>query len=182
MRNLSRIMVSALLYLTALIFMVGVAFANDEITPRSMPVKAQGLENQTEQEKSYLKDTITYLSLQHEYAFKVAHIMDGLNTGESTLGNVKDTINWSLKGTQAAYYEYYDKYGSPSVVPNKLEFRELDNQVKHCHKLFVSAYKEYLEYWKDSNIEHIDSANKTFENAIHLENEAILAINKLTGK
>ena len=41
------------------------------------------------------------------------------------------------------------------------------------HRLHAASFKEMLEYWKDSNAEHILSGNSVFQRAVLLTNECI---------
>jgi hypothetical protein len=51
----------------------------------------------------------------------------------------------------------------------------IDANIDETHRLFQSAIKEYLEYWKDQNPAHISSGQLTLKRSVGLMNKTVAA-------
>ena len=58
------------------------------------------------------------------------------------------------------------------------EFTELGSKVEETHRLFQAALNEYLKYWDDEMLAHLESGSRTFKQSVLLTNEAIADITR----
>ena len=100
--------------------------------------------------------------------------MNGLNSGETTLSDVKTAIEDSKSNLEAAWQGDYLHYGDLAVPAS---FTEVDQKIKHSHALREAAYNEYLAYWKDQDVNHIESAQKTFVRSEQIAQAVIPELN-----
>lgn len=124
----------------------------------------------TGEEKEYIGRAGGYLSSLNKLDTEVAMIMAGANTGESTLGDIENAIKKARNVESYAWTGDYLNNGKLVVSP---VFSKLHGKIEKCHKLHISAWNELLEYWKDSNIAHIQSGNSVLKTAVLLTNECI---------
>ena len=127
----------------------------------------------SEVEKKYLGAAMGYLDTVNKQGSQLARVMAGASTGESTLGMIKDAIKRAQMVESAGFLGDY----SPAEVPTA--YQELDKNIKEVHRLHAASFKEMLEYWKDSNTEHISSGNSVFQRAVLLTNECITNLNRI---
>jgi len=123
----------------------------------------------SEQEKTYISSAGGYLKTQNEQGMKVATAMNGLNRGTSTLDDVREAIKNARFVTNAGWYGDYLRNGK-LVVPTS--FQKIDQKIHESHNLREKAYDEYLKYWKDGKIYHIESGNRIFKKSEAVAQEA----------
>jgi hypothetical protein len=116
----------------------------------------------TDEEKAFLNAAGDYLSTLNTEDAKLAKVMAGAQTGESTLGDIK-----------AAIENARAREGDYSVGSVPAPFAAVDKKIRTCKGLHDSAFDGMLAYWKDSNTSHIKNGTATFEKAGVLENECI---------
>jgi hypothetical protein len=121
-------------------------------------------------EKAYVSSAGGYLKTQNEQGLVVARAMAGINTGETTLGDLREAIKRARFVTNAAWQGDYLKFGKLVVPPS---FTAIDHKIRHSHSLRESAFKEWLEYWKDNNPSHIESGTATFKRSEQIAQEAV---------
>lgn len=127
-------------------------------------------------QKEYISRAGGYLDTLNKYDRQVAEAMVGLNTGETTLNDVKKAIEKTKYVEDAGWHGDYQNYGK-LIVPSS--YFSLDAKIKKCRQLHDSALREMLDFWKDGNNAHIESGTKTFELAILTTNECIDDLNIL---
>jgi hypothetical protein len=122
-----------------------------EVLPKQMPKDSK---------VAFIEAAGGYLKSQNSEGMKVAQAMNGLNTGETTMTEVKNSIEDSKSLVSAAWEGDYLHYGN-LVVPDM--FADIDKRIRRSHSLREAAYNEYLSYWIDQDTNHIKSASKTFK-------------------
>lgn len=127
-------------------------------------------------QKEYISRAGGYLDTLNKYDRQVAEAMVGLNTGATTLNDVKKAIEKTKYVEDAGWHGDYQNYGK-LIVPSS--YFSLDAKIKKCRQLHDSALREMLDFWKDGNNAHIESGTKTFELAILTTNECIDDLNIL---
>jgi hypothetical protein len=127
----------------------------------------------SEVEKKYLGAALGYLNTVNEQDSRLAGVMAGASTGESTLGMIKDAIKRDQLVESAGFLGDY----SPAAIP--VVYQALDIKIKEVHRLHSDSFKEMLEYWKDSNTDHISSGNLVLKRAVLLTNECIGELNRI---
>jgi len=127
----------------------------------------------SEIDKKYLGAASGYLNTVNEQGSQLARVMAGASTGESTLGMIKDAIKRAQMVESAGFLGDY----SPAHVP--AAYQALDLKIKEVHRLHAASFKELLEYWKDSNTDHISSGNTVLQRGILLTNEGIGELNRI---
>lgn len=130
----------------------------------------------TELEKTYLGAAGGYLKTENEQGLRVATAMARLNSGETTLEQVRKAIKDARFVTNMGFQGDYLKSGK-LVVPDI--FLKIDMKIRHSHTLRNAAFEEYLAYWKDGNIAHIESGSATFKRSELLAKEAMQELNIL---
>lgn len=130
---------------------------------------AQKLTQPTELEKAYIGTAGGYLKTQNEQGLRVATAMAGLNSGATTLELVRKAIKDARFVTNMGYQGDYLKSGK-LVVPET--FSKIDKKIRSSHTLRDAAFEEYLTYWKDSNVAHIESGSSTFKRSEQTAQEA----------
>ncbi|MCJ7662982.1 MAG: hypothetical protein MUO24_01940 [Desulfobacterales bacterium] len=130
----------------------------------------------SEQEKTYISSAGGYLKTQNEQGMKVATTMNGLNTGTSTLDDVRETIKNARFVTNAGWLGDYLRNGK-LVVPTS--FQKIDQKIHESHNLREKAYDEYLKYWKDGKTYHIESGNRIFKKSETVAQEATKELTKI---
>lgn len=137
--------------------------SNDAVTP-------------SELEKTYISSAGGYLKTQNEQGMKVAKTMDGLNTGSSTLDDVREAIKNARFVTNAGWQGDYLRNGK-LVVPTT--FNEIDKNIRESYNLRIKAYDEYLKYWKDEKTYHIESGSKIFKQSEIIAQDATNSLTKI---
>jgi len=127
-------------------------------------------------QKEYISRAGGYLDTLNKYDRQVAEAMAGLNSGETTLNDVKKAIKETQYIEDASWHGDYQNYGK-LIVPSSCF--SLDAKIKKCRQLHDSALREMLDFWKDGNNAHIESGIKTFELAIRLANECVADLSTL---
>lgn len=135
----------------------------------SVGALAQESTRPTELEKTYIAAAGGYLKTQNEQGLRVATAMAGLNSGETTLEQVRKAIKDSRFVTNMGFQGDYVKSGK-LVVPEI--FSKIDKKIRRSHALRDAAFEEYLAYWKDGNVAHIESGSATFKRSEQLAQEA----------
>jgi hypothetical protein len=130
----------------------------------------------SEQEKTYISSAGGYLKTQNEQGMKVTVVMNGLNTGHSNLDDVRDAIKRARSVTNAGWYGDYLRNGK-LVVPSR--FINIDKKIRESHKLREKAYVEWLKYWKDGDLGHIQQGHKIFERSEIVAQEATKDLTKI---
>lgn len=128
----------------------------------------------TAQEKAFAGPAMSYLGEANSLGNKVAHAMNGLNDGSSTLGDVKKAMS-RAKFVEGVSYQGDYLAKTNGVVP--AVFAREGAQIAETHRLFQSAMRESLKYWKDSNTAHIVSGTATFKKCVLTMNSAMAGIN-----
>ena len=124
----------------------------------------------SDDEKKYFGAAAGYLKTANEEDTRLAVVMAGGLTGESTLGDIKEAIKSARSVEDAVYLGFY-QFASP---PERfVEIHEIHKKIQRCRKLHNSAFDEFLEYWSDSNLAHLESGNATFKRAVIVTNECI---------
>lgn len=117
--------------------------------------------------KDYVKALINYQNQQNSIGKKVAQSMAGLQTGVSSMREVRDTIKDAIHENKAAWdWHYVDL----NKVPNS--FSAIDLKVRKSYELRLEAYTKYLQFYEDGNTAHISTAESTFRNSEILSQEA----------
>lgn len=129
----------------------------------------QKLAQPTELEKAYIGAAGGYLKTQNEQGLKVATAMAGLNTGATTLELVRKAIKDARFVTNMGFEGDYLKSGK-LVIPET--FSHIDKKVRGSYALRDAAFEEYLKYWKDNNVAHIESGTATFKRSEQTAQEA----------
>jgi hypothetical protein len=130
----------------------------------------------SEQEKTYISSAGGYLKTQNDHGMKVATTMNGLNTGTSTLDDVREAIKNARFVTNAGWHGDYLRNGK-LIVPTI--FQKIDNKIHESHNLREKAYDEYLKYWKDGKTYHIESGNRIFKTSESVAQEATKELTKI---
>jgi len=130
----------------------------------------------SEQAKTFISSAGGYLKTQNEQGMKVATTMNGLNTGTSTLDDVRAAIKSARSVTNAGWHGDYLRNGK-LVVP--ASFQKIDKKIHESHNLREKAYDEYLKYWKDSKTYHIESGHKIFKKSEAIAQEATKELTKI---
>jgi hypothetical protein len=123
----------------------------------------------TELEKTYIGAAGGYLKTQNEQGLRVATAMAGLKSGDTTLEQVRKAIKDARFVTNIGFQGDYLKSGK-LVVPEV--FSKIDKKTRHSHALRDAAFEEYLIYWEDGNVTHIESGTATFKRSEQLAQEA----------
>lgn len=122
-------------------------------------------------EKKYFGAAGAYLKTVHEQDFRLATVMGGAQTGESTLGDINGVIRGARSVEETSYF---GDYKSAAVLSG---CGALDRKIQRCKRLHDSAFEELLAYWRDSNLAHIESGNATLRQAVIATNECVSALN-----
>jgi hypothetical protein len=130
----------------------------------------------SELEKTYISSAGGYLKTQNEQGMKVAQTMDGLNTGSSTLDDVREAIKNARFVTNAGWQGDYLQYGK-LVVPTS--FQKIDKEILESHNLRIKAFDEYLKYWEDEKTYHIESGTKIFKQSETVAQDATKELTKI---
>jgi hypothetical protein len=130
----------------------------------------------SEQDKIYISSAGGYLKTQNEQGMEVATTMNGLNTGTSTLDDVREAIKNARLVTDAGWHGDYLLNGK-LVVPSI--FKKTDKTIRESHNLREKAYDEYLKYWKDEKMYHLASGNKIFKKSELVAQEATKELVKI---
>jgi hypothetical protein len=130
----------------------------------------------SEQEKTYISSAGGYLKTQNEHGMQVATTMNGLNTGASTLDDVREAIKSARFVTNSSWHGDYLHNGK-LIVPNS--FQKIDNKIHESHNLREKAYDEYLKYWKDGKTYHIESGTRIFKKSESVAQEATKELTKI---
>jgi hypothetical protein len=130
----------------------------------------------SEQEKNYISAAGGYLKTQNDNGMKVATTMNGLNTGTSTLDDVREAIKKARLVTNAGWHGDYLRNGKLIVPPN---FQQIDKKIHEAHNLREKAYGEYLIYWKDGKTNHIESGSRIFKKSEVVAQEATKELTKI---
>ena len=130
----------------------------------------------SEQEKTFISSAVGYLKTQNEQGIKVATTMNGLNTGSSTLDDVREAIKSARFVTNAGWHGDYLR-NDKLVVPSS--FQRIDKEIHESHNLREKAYDEYLKYWKDNKTYHIESGNRIFKKSESIAQEATKELTKI---
>jgi hypothetical protein len=142
----------------------------------SIGALGQGSTRPSDVEKAYLGAAGGYLKTQNGQGVTVATAMAGLNSGETTLTQVRKAIKDARFVTNMAFQGDYLKSDQLVVPPI---FSHIDTIIRKSHTLRDAAYQEFLEYWKDENAAHIQSATKTLKRSEQLAQDAMV---KLTAQ
>jgi hypothetical protein len=134
-----------------------------------MPQTIVSAADPSEQEKTYISSAGGYLKTQNEQGMKVATTMNRLNTGASTLDDLRKVIKDARYVTNAGWHGDFLRGGN-LVVP--VSFQNIDKKIRQSHFLREGAYDEYLEYWKDGKTNHIESGNIFFKKSEVVAQEA----------
>lgn len=130
----------------------------------------------SEQEKIYISSAGGYLKTQNDQGIRVATTMNGLNTGTSTLDDVREAIKHARFVTNAGWHGDYLRNGK-LVVPSI--FQKTDKTIRESHNLREKAYDEYLKYWKDGKTHHIEAGNRIFKKSETVAQEATKELTKI---
>lgn len=120
-------------------------------------------------EKTYISSAGGYIKTQNEQGLKVATAMAGLQSGKTTLEQVRKAIKDARFVTKMGFQGDYLRSGK-LVVPEN--FLHVDMKIRETHKLRDAAYAEYLAYWKDQNTAHIQSGTTTLKRSERIAQEA----------
>lgn len=118
-------------------------------------------------EKKYCGAAFGYLKTVNEQDLSIAKVMAGASTGESTLGDIKEAIKFARSVEDAGYFGDYQSATALEI------FSDIHTKIQSCKKLHDSAFDEYLAYWNDSNVAHIESGTTTLKRAIVVTDECI---------
>lgn len=130
----------------------------------------------SDQEKTFISSAGGYLKTQNEQGMKVAASMNGLNTGTSTLDDVREAIKSARFVTNAGWHGDYLRNGK-LIVP--ASFQEIDKKIRESHNLREKGYDEYLKYWKDNKTYHIESGHKIFKKSESVAQQATKELTKI---
>lgn len=130
----------------------------------------------SEQEKIYISAAGGYLKTQNEQGMRVATTMNGLNTGTSTLDDVREAIKHARFVTNAGWHGDYLRNGK-LVVPSI--FQKTDKTIRKSHNLREKAYDEYSKYWKDGKTHHIEEGHRIFKKSESIAQEATKELTKI---
>lgn len=108
----------------------------------------------SEDEKKYLGVAGSYLKNLFAQDERLAEVM----AGKSNLEKIKAEFQRSQNLEKAEYLKYQN-----SSVPTA--FNETHLKIQRIHQLHIEMYDEYLKYWKDKKISHIDSGTAKFKMA-----------------
>lgn len=118
-------------------------------------------------EKKYIGAAGGFLKTLNEQDSRLAAVMAGATTGESTLDMIKSAIQRAQTVESAGFHGDY----IPAKVPT--DYQTIDRKIKKTYQLHEAAFKELLAYWQDSNTAHISSGNVALQRAVALANECI---------
>ncbi len=121
----------------------------------------------SDDERKYFSVAGGYLKTVNEQDTRLATVMVGVRSGESTLGDIKGAIKDARSIENAGYSGDYQSASPPDV------FSDIDQKIQRCKKLHDSAFDELLDYWNDSNPAHIQSGSATLKRAAVVTNECI---------
>ena len=164
-----------LIFIVALITISYIINSPSKKSPEELNLQTSNdTDTPSELEKTYISSAGGYLKTQNEQGMKVAKTMNGLNTGSSTLDDVREAIKNARFITNAGWKGDYLR-NSKLVVP--ITFQKIDKRIIESHDLRIKAFDEYLKYWEDGNTYHIESGTKIFKQS---ETVAQDATNELT--
>jgi hypothetical protein len=145
-----------------------------EPTPSSVSTSPAGTLSQPE--KKYLGAALGYLSTLDKQNTRLATVMAGASTGESTLGEIKKTIERAQTVENAGYFGDYKSANPPPG------YGSVDKDLNEIHDMYVAVFDEYLEYWKDQNLAHIPSGTAKFKVAVKRADGTIKKLNAILAK
>ena len=96
--------------------------------------------------------------------------LEGYDSGESTLGDIKDYIEAARMVVNGEYYSNLRSGPVPSG------FEQSDKVLEQSKRLHDAAYKELLGYWNDSNTEHFRSGLTSLLRAMQLATDTLDAM------
>lgn len=117
--------------------------------------------------KKYVGEVLGYLKTVNEHDMRMAKTMAGAETGTSSLTDIKEVIERAKFVESLAFGEMY------SARPAPPGFEAAVAGVDETHRLHVSAFREYLAYWKDENLAHLVSGNAVMKQAVIQTNASI---------
>lgn len=123
-------------------------------------------------ERKYISAAGGYLNSMFNENKQLAQTATQVGQGTSTLGDMRDAINHTKRIENAGFF---GDFGSPSVPKG---FESIDGKVKKIHKMHESFIKEYLEYWNDKNVAHINSGAATQKATLLLIDETVKELTK----
>ncbi len=126
----------------------------------------------TEEERTYLGASGSYLKTANAEAMNVARTAAGASNGSSTLSDIKDALSRAKLVENAGFNGDYRGRIKGNIPAS---FADIAKIIEETHRLFQAAVREELEYWKDQNTEHITSGSLTFKRCAILMNGAIAA-------
>ncbi len=123
-------------------------------------------------EGKYLSVALGQLATMHEQSVSVAKVMASIQTGDSTLNDIRKAIKLEKEVEITNYLQYYQTVAVP------VSFTDIDVSIQKCYKLRRDAQEELLEYWNDSNDAHVASGMATYQRSVELNNKCIDAVNQ----
>lgn len=128
----------------------------------------------TDAERTYAGAALGFLQTVLEQDSKIAVAMDGASKGEVSLLDVKDAVKHAQFVQDAGYLGDY----KPAEVPPSLT--AVAAKIERCRKLHDSAFRGMLEYYKTSNLDHLQSGVDVLGRGAALTNECIGDLNRWT--
>lgn len=125
----------------------------------------------TDAEKKYMGGALSYIVNLQGKNQQVAIAMSGASNGSTTLGEIKEEIESAQTAENTGYYVTY--LGNP--VPSNLQ--DVHAKIDGIHNMHAAVYAEYLEYWRDGNMAHIQSATAKFKRALQSVNDTAKYLN-----
>jgi hypothetical protein len=116
----------------------------------------------TDEEKKFLNTAGDYLETVNKEDKKLAIVMAGAQTGESTIEDIKGAIQ-TARANEGDY--------RTSSVPTP--FAAVDKKIRRCKALHDSAFTGMLAGARDSNTALVESGTANLERAVLLTNECI---------
>jgi hypothetical protein len=137
----------------------------------------------SEAERNYLGAAGSYLMEGNEQGTVVAKAMAGASNGSSTLPEIRDAISSAKHIENVGYLGDYKARINGNIPRTQTKVAA---DIDETHRLFQASMDEFLEYWKDQNLAHLDSGGATFKRCVLLMNATIKhlgpAIQKKNGK
>ena len=118
----------------------------------------------TDGEKEFLGAAGDYLETVNKEDKKLAIVMAGAQTGESTLADIKAAIE-TARANEGDY-----QVASPSVPA---PFAAVDKKIRRCKALHDTAFTGMFAGARDANPSQVESGTANFERVVLLTNECI---------
>ena len=102
------------------------------------------------------------------------HVIPSVPEGLKKLQELAYNLRWSWDHETIALFRRLDRDLWETAYHNPvLMLGTIDQKIRKTYALHEAAFRELLEYWKDSNVEHVSSGTLAFQRAVVLTNECV---------